>query len=184
MTEKFYSIFFKKLQGPAGRAPGRPSQRAKSFPKNRHRTGRAHTPQCMGPWEDPCKGSSYGKSPLDAGFSHKRARTTVPSYPFRWDYVGRHAADRFSPVSPLKLSGGQFETIQLADAALMQMLYHAFCAACSFTPSVTVDTATPPSGGRLLGKYRCRNFADVTLRLTVQQTQVILPIPTWLCVQR
>ena len=43
----------------------------------------------------------------------------------QWDYVGRHAADRFSLVSPLKLSGGQFETVQLADAALMPIFCHA-----------------------------------------------------------
>ena len=37
------------------------------LPQNQHRTGRVHTPQCMDPWEDPCKGSSFEKGPLDAG---------------------------------------------------------------------------------------------------------------------
>ena len=39
--------------------------------------------------------------------------------------MGRHAADRFSSGCPLRLSGGQSQTVQRVADDLMPMLYHA-----------------------------------------------------------
>ena len=38
------------------------------------------------------KGVPYEKSPLDAGFFHKRASLFLSFYAVRWNYVGRHGA--------------------------------------------------------------------------------------------
>ena len=78
-----------------------------------------------GPVGRPLQGVFLGERPARCGVFPIIARTAFSVYPVRWDYVGRHAADRFSSGCPLRLSGGQSQTVQRVADDLMPMLYHA-----------------------------------------------------------